>query len=115
MEVNFKNKLKLVVNSTIHQKDDLSNKNSSISLDEDTYTQILNAYTNRLMARRLKPSSIKTTINTINDLFLFTNQYPWGWTAEAFDEWCAYLYRERNNCEATQRHKQNMIADFSPF
>jgi integrase/recombinase XerC len=115
MDVNFKNKLKLVVNSNSPQKNNTTNINKSISLEENTYSQIINAYTNRLMARRLKPSSIRTTINTINDLFLFTNQYPWDWTAEVFDEWCAYLYRERNNCEATQRHKQNVIARFQSF
>lgn len=115
MEVNLKNKLKLVVNSNGPQKNNTTNINNSISLEENTYSQIINAYTNRLMARRLKPSSIRTTINTINDLFLFTNQYPWDWTSEVFDEWCAYLYRERNNCEATQRHKQNMISRFQSF
>ncbi len=115
METHLKNKLKLVVNSSVHPENAQPNKGNSVSLEEDTYTQILNAYTNRLMARRLKPSSIKTTINTINDLFLFTSKYPWDWTAEAFDEWCAYLYRERNNCEATQRHKQNMISRFQSF
>ncbi len=115
METHLKSKLKLVVNSSVHHENAQPNKGNSISLEEDTYTQILNAYTNRLMARRLKPSSIKTTINTINDLFLFTNKYPWDWTAEAFDEWCAYLYRERNNCEATQRHKQNMVSRFQSF
>ena len=115
METHLKNKLKLVVNSSVHPENAQPNKGNSVSLEADTYTQILNAYTNRLMARRLKPSSIKTTINTINDLFLFTSKYPWDWTAEAFDEWCAYLYRERNNCEATQRHKQNMISRFQSF
>lgn len=114
METSIKNKLKLVVNNDI-QIDNNFKPSEGICVEEDTYSQIINAYTNRLMARRLKPSSIKTIINTIEDFFSFSNEYPWNWTAELFDEWCAYLYRERNNCESTQRHKQNIIARFQSF
>ena len=76
---------------------------------------MLNAYTNRLMARRLRPTSIKSIFHIINDFFAFTNQYPWDWTEDDFDRWCAYLYQERNNCVATQRHKQNVISRFQSF
>lgn len=85
------------------------------STEEDIYVIVLHAYENRLISRRLKPKSVKYVMNTISDLVLFSNQYPWEWTSEMFEEWCAYLYKERNNCESTQRHKQNSISRFQSF
>lgn len=114
MELNARSKLKLVVNSEAFSKNE-NLKSDSIYDEESVYNQILNAYNNRLMARRLKPTSIKSAIHTIDDFFLFTNKYPWDWTEDDFDQWSAYIYRERNNCEATQRHKQNTIFRFQSF
>ncbi len=97
------------------QANTLDDRSDNDCLSEDTYRLILKSYADRLAAKQLKPSVIKMVINTINDFYLFTNKYPWDWTAEAFDEWRYYLYRERNNCEATQRKKQNIISQFQSF
>ncbi len=112
MDTNNLTKLKLVVNRNANQKSEIS---ADSCKEEDVYSQILNAYENRLMARRLKPATIKCLINTINDFFLYTNLYPWDWKPEDFDDWSAYVYSVKKNSEATQRHKQNAVAKFQSF
>lgn len=84
-------------------------------LEENVYSQMLQAYEKRLVARALKSATIKKEICTINEFFKFTNLYPWEWSAEDFDEWSYNLHSIRKNSEATQRHKQRTIARFQNF
>lgn len=87
----------------------------STKIEEDVLSQILKAYTNRLMSRRLKPKYIESIIRTIKAFTDYTNLYPWEWTPEDFDDWSTYLYQVRKNGESTQRHKQNTINKFNQF
>lgn len=103
--------LKIVNN--IYRNENLST--SQLIDQESVYNRILESYNNRLLSRRLKSSTIKSIFSVINDFFMFSNIYPWEWSSDIFEDWCAYLYRERNNCESTQRHKQNMISRFNSF
>lgn len=109
---NLESSLKLVRNKNTNTQ---SNKTNSICTEEEVYSQILNAYQSRLMARRLRQSSIKENLRTINGFFEYTNLYPWEWTSEDFEDWSAYLYSIKKNSEYTQRKKQNIISRFQAF
>jgi site-specific recombinase XerD len=105
-------KLKLITNNDLGQKH--APKDNSC-IEEDIYNQILNAYENRLMSRRLKPATIKSSLDLINSFTTYTTLYPWEWKPSDFEDWSAYIYSIRKNSEATQRHKQNTIAKFQSF
>ena len=84
-------------------------------IEEEVLSQVLNTYSNRLMTRALKQSYIKNVIRVISGCTDYLNKYPWEWTSDDFEEWCAYLYSVKNNCESTQRTKQGIISRFHTF
>ncbi|WP_432404879.1 tyrosine-type recombinase/integrase [Wukongibacter sp. M2B1] len=109
-----KDRLRLVTNNNYNLVIN-PEKTSALCIEEEVWSQILHAYNNRLMARRLKPSSIKANMRTISNFFEYTGLYPCQWTSEDFDDWSAYLYSIKKNGEATQRSKQRMMARFQSF
>lgn len=114
MENTFKNNLKLIVtnNSILNIE---TEKTSNLYIEKEILNQILHAYNNRLMSRRLRSSTIKENMRVIKNFIKFTDLYPWQWAPEDFDDWSADLYSIKKNSEATQRGKQRMIARFQSF
>lgn len=113
MQLQSQNKLKLVTNN-VNSANPVELQ-SQKSEEEEVLIQMLNAYTNRLMSRRLKPRYIDSIISVIQSFVSYTNLYPWEWSSEDFEDWSTYLYQVRKNGESTQRHKQNRINKFQNF
>lgn len=112
MSLEKKNRLRIISSTETEMK---TTDSKAEYLEESIYEQMLQGYKNRLMSRALKPTTLSNEICVINNFFEYTNLYPWEWSSDDFEEWSAYLYSVKNNCEATQRHKQRIIARFQSY
>jgi ATP-dependent Lon protease len=112
MDINYRRGLHVIKSNNVSVID----TNCTEELIEDVvFDQMVSAFENRLLSRRLKHSTISQNLRMIKEFLEYTNKYPWEWSSEDFEDWSAYLYCIKKNSTGTQRHKQRIIYSFMEF
>jgi site-specific recombinase XerD len=77
--------------------------------------QMLDDFSARLRSRRCKDGKVKKTLGTIKEFQAYSKKFPWEWSRESFEHFCANLFKEKHNAVGTQRGKQKEIKEFTEF
>lgn len=65
--------------------------------------------------RNLKESSVKNTVSQILQFQVFTNDWPWNWSAADFDEWMTHLVVVNQLAPSTIRIYQCAVREFCSY
>lgn len=69
----------------------------------------------QLGGRRLQASSVRKRANAVKRFHRFTNEWPWQWSASAFDEWMNDLVAVQHLAPSTIRNYQEGVRLFCAY
>lgn len=79
------------------------------------YLKMVEDFCTNMRSRRCKDEAVNKAKAHIKEFHEHSDKYPWEWSRNDFEAFCAHVFKDRGNSVGTQRIKQRNIKRFTEY